>query len=116
MPAKSAGMTDQVNRRQDRHCEPTGRDDRLREAIHCWHRKYRRVDCFVAEFIIGPPEGGTPLLLAMTSNFKCDSPFPRGEAPQGFQKTVAPINRRRKERPVPAAPTNSRAQGKEHTN
>jgi hypothetical protein len=47
-----------------RHCEPTGRcapDDRLREAI-----QKQQLDCFVAEFIIGPAEGRTRWLLAMT--------------------------------------------------
>ena len=38
-------------------------DDRLREAIHLLGGK---LDCFVAEFIIGPAEGRTRWLLAMT--------------------------------------------------
>jgi hypothetical protein len=42
-----------------RECAP---DDRLREAIQ------EKMDCFVAEFIIGPAEGGTRWLLAMTRN------------------------------------------------
>src|SRR5712671_746306 len=42
-----------------RECAP---DDRLREAIQS-----RGMDCFVAEFIIGPAEGGTRWLLAMTT-------------------------------------------------
>jgi hypothetical protein len=51
-----------------RHCEPTGRrkappDDRLREAIQLSAEK---MDCFVAEFIIGPAEGRTRWLLATT--------------------------------------------------
>jgi len=29
-------------------------------------QQYRRMDCFVAEFIIGPAEGRTRWLLAMT--------------------------------------------------
>ena len=36
-------------------------DDRLREAIH---GRKDKVDCFVAEFIIGPAKGGTRWLLA----------------------------------------------------
>ena len=43
-------------------CSP---DDRLREAIQSHER---RLDCFVAEFIIGPAEGGTRWLLAMTNH------------------------------------------------
>jgi hypothetical protein len=40
-------------------------DDRLHEAIHCATK--RKMDCFVAEFIIGPAKaGGTRWLLAMT--------------------------------------------------
>src|SRR6266853_6970505 len=39
-------------------------DDRLSEAIQALEA---RMDCFVAEFIIGPAEGGTRWLLAMTS-------------------------------------------------
>ena len=51
-----------------RHCEPTGRrkaqpDDRLSEAIQS---REQEMDCFVAEFIIGPAEGRTRWLLAMT--------------------------------------------------
>ena len=38
-------------------------DDRLSEAIQALEA---RMDCFVAEFIIGPAEGGTRWLLAMT--------------------------------------------------
>jgi hypothetical protein len=38
-------------------------DDRLRKAIHS-HKE--SVDCFVAEFIIGPAEGRTRWLFAMT--------------------------------------------------
>jgi hypothetical protein len=58
-----------LGHQQHRHCEPTGRrkappDDRLREAIHSF--LCRSMDCFVAEFIIGPAEGGTRWLLAMT--------------------------------------------------
>src|SRR5260370_2431314 len=41
-------------------------DARLREAINRLNSK--RLDCFVAEFIIGPAEGGTRWLLAMTEN------------------------------------------------
>src|SRR6058998_2888206 len=43
-----------------RECAP---DDRLREDSTARHRE---LDCFVAEFIIGPAEGGTRWLLAMT--------------------------------------------------
>jgi hypothetical protein len=43
-----------------RECAP---DDRLREAIQC---SEVRLDCFVAEFIIGPAKGRTRWLLAMT--------------------------------------------------
>ena len=38
-------------------------DDRLREAIQS---RETGLDCFVAEFIIGPAKGGTRWLLAMT--------------------------------------------------
>src|SRR5438067_12730402 len=43
-----------------RECAP---DDRLREDSTARHG---RMDCFVAEFIIGPAEGGTRWLFAMT--------------------------------------------------
>src|SRR6266404_7443871 len=46
-----------------RECAP---DDRLREAIHA--HAGEGMDCFVAEFIIGPAEGGTRWLLAMTGS------------------------------------------------
>jgi hypothetical protein len=41
-----------------RHCEPTGRrkappDDRLREAIQLLASRKRKMDCFVAEPVIG---------------------------------------------------------------
>src|SRR6266436_9302537 len=51
-----------------RHCEPTGRanarpmTDSAKQSIE----RQERLDCFVAEFIIGPAEGGTRWLLAMT--------------------------------------------------
>ena len=45
-----------------RECAP---DDRLRKAIHS--DPSRGMDCFVAEFIIGPAEGRTRWLLAMTA-------------------------------------------------
>src|SRR5256714_12299308 len=35
-------------------------------------QKNRRVDCFVAEFIIGPAQGGTRWLLAMTGEVSMD--------------------------------------------
>src|SRR5882672_11186170 len=44
-----------------RECAP---DDRLREAIQRFLES--RLDCFVAEFIIGPADGRTRWLLAMT--------------------------------------------------
>src|SRR5258708_4110176 len=44
-----------------RECAP---DDRLREAIQ---KCSKELDCFVAEFIIGPAEGRTRWLLAMTT-------------------------------------------------
>jgi hypothetical protein len=53
-----------------RECAP---DDRLREAIHA--ATSGAMDCFVAEFIIGPAEGGTRWLLAMTV-------VPRSSAPR----------------------------------
>ncbi len=45
-----------------RECAP---DDRLREAIQSSNTT--TLDCFVAEFIIGPAKGGTRWLLAMTA-------------------------------------------------
>lgn len=58
---------------QARHCEPTGRriappDDRLRESIQDFARG--NLDCFVAEFIIRPADGGTGWLLAMTESVR----------------------------------------------
>src|SRR5439155_5068185 len=52
-------------------CEPTGRrkappDDKPREPIHISITAV--MDCFVAEFIIGPAQGGTRWLLAMTKD------------------------------------------------
>jgi len=44
-----------------RECAP---DDKLREAIHVTAQC--QMDCVVAEFIIGPAQGGTRWLLAMT--------------------------------------------------
>jgi len=38
---------------------------KLREAIQLY-RRTGGMDCFVAEFIIGPAEGGTRWFLAMT--------------------------------------------------
>ena len=46
-----------------RECAP---DDRLREAIHRCGEE--RMDCFVAEFIIGRRFAPTRWLLAMTAN------------------------------------------------
>src|SRR6266852_782465 len=53
-----------------RECAP---DDRLREAIHA--HAGEGMDCFVAEFIIGPAEGGTRWLLAMTGNSQSGMPM-----------------------------------------
>jgi hypothetical protein len=53
-----------------RHCEPTGRANArpmtgsAKQSISS-HKE--RMDCFVAEFIIGPAEGRTRWLLAMTT-------------------------------------------------
>src|SRR5258707_419402 len=53
-----------------RHCEPTGRA-RARpmtgSAKQSISPRKGRMDCFVAEFIIGPAEGRTRWLLAMTA-------------------------------------------------
>src|SRR6266568_8044673 len=55
--------------RLDCHCEPTGRANgrpmtgSAKQSILA----KTRLDCFVAEFIIGPAEGGTRWLLAMTA-------------------------------------------------
>jgi hypothetical protein len=49
-------------------------DDRLREAIRS-HKA--SLDCFVAEFIIGPAKGRTRWLLAMT----------KGTRRRGYQRT-----------------------------
>jgi len=57
-------------------------DDRLREAIH----GAAKLDCVVAEFIIGPAEGGTRWLLAMTA---CLRDLAAGFA-RVFTKTVRP--------------------------
>ena len=70
-----------------RHCEPTGRreappDDRLREAIH----GAAKLDCFVAEFIIGPDEGGTRWLLANDGV----PPRSRGRICPSFYKNRSP--------------------------
>jgi hypothetical protein len=54
-----------------RHCE--------RKRSNPWSRKVR-MDCFVAEFIIGPAKGRTRWLLAMTSKHK--SAFPRHNMPE----------------------------------
>src|SRR5437762_3519884 len=59
--------------RPTRHCEPTGHectpDDRLREAIQ--HRVTKRRNGLLrGGVIIGPAEGGTRWLLAMTSKTK----------------------------------------------
>ena len=54
-----------------RECAP---DDRLREAIH--GSAQFDMDCFVAEFIIGPAEGGTRWLLAMTREQKALATVP----------------------------------------
>ena len=40
-------------------------------------RREESVDCFVAEFIIGPAEGGTRWLLAMTVEAEAIIPNPR---------------------------------------
>jgi len=53
----------------DRHREPTGRASArpmtgfAKQSIA---RQKGKLDCFVAEFIIGPAEGRTRWLLAMT--------------------------------------------------
>src|SRR6266550_9509920 len=52
-----------------RHCEPTGRANAhpmTGSAKQSRRPQARKMDCFVAEFIIGPAEGGTRWLLAMT--------------------------------------------------
>src|SRR5258708_29123163 len=51
-------------------------DDRLREAIQ--KAAKCRLDCFVAEFIIGPAEGRTRWLLAMTRRVKTEDHHAQG--------------------------------------
>jgi hypothetical protein len=54
----------------DRHCEPTGRANArpmTGSAKQSIATPKRKLDCFVAEFIIGPAEGRTRWLLAMTT-------------------------------------------------
>jgi len=52
-----------------RHCEPTGRANARPMINSAKQSTYPRckMDCFVAEFIIGPAQGGTRWLLAMTA-------------------------------------------------
>src|SRR5258707_5173898 len=71
-----------------RHCEPTGRANArpmTGSAKQSIKQQERKVDCFVAEFIIGPAEGRTRWLLAMTGIY--ESAIPRREAPELCMKT-----------------------------
>src|SRR5258706_7678875 len=69
--------------------------------------RQERMDCFVAEFIIGPAEGGTRWLLAMTSNM---TPHSRGAIGPSFANCFAALNNRgRRECRVPNTPVASRA-------
>jgi len=47
-----------------------------------------RLDCFVAEFIIGPAEGGTRWLLAMTVRIYFDSRSRRASVPVSIRSVV----------------------------
>jgi hypothetical protein len=67
---RSVIASQRVGATGSRECAPDDRlpappDNRLREAI----RSEGRLDCFVAEFIIGPAKGRTRWLLAMTAIF-----------------------------------------------
>jgi hypothetical protein len=74
-----------------------------------------RMACFVAEFIIGPAQGGTRWLFAMTANPNT-TPRSRGAMGPSFARQCPSVNRGRRECRVPAAPTASRANGKfKHT-
>jgi hypothetical protein len=58
-----------------------------------WHRPgMTTLDCFVAEFIIGPAEGGTRWLLAMTAlQIQNVTPRSRGAMRPSFASTVSPL-------------------------
>src|SRR5258708_17692479 len=77
-------------------CAP---DDRIREAI-----QYRaaRVDCFVAEFIIGTAEGRTRWLLAMTVRARRESWIASRSLSAGAHSRD-PLARNDGERPAPSS-------------